>query len=88
MLESLAPAHRTRPTQQQPRHGSYYIMKDTSEAHNKSSIKHCTCPGSEPGKIIADPRAHEPGCRFRKIKTVDVHLPTKIDDGYQLGLAL
>ena len=60
----------------------------TARANNSNTnINYCNCPGNEPGKIKA-PSEHLPKCRFRKAKTVDVHLSTKIDDGYSLGLPL
>ncbi len=50
-----------------------------------NNIRYCEYPGSEPGKIIADPQAHLQNCRFRHIKTTDIYVPTKIKDGYSLG---
>ncbi|HEY7079592.1 MAG TPA: hypothetical protein VH500_07825 [Nitrososphaeraceae archaeon] len=51
-----------------------------------NNIRYCRCPGSEPGKINADPTAHLSNCRFRKSKTIDIPPPSKIRDGYSLGV--
>ena len=52
-----------------------------------TNINYCSCPGSEPGKI-GPPSSHLQSCKHSKTKTVDVHLPTKIRDGYGLGVSI
>jgi hypothetical protein len=54
----------------------------------------CNCPESEPGKVSADIRAHQPGCHIRgKLKTgrytVNTSVtPQKFNDGCNLGVVL
>jgi hypothetical protein len=56
--------------------------------------KYCDCPGSKEGRIIVDPKAHLPNCRFRrKISSnrycVDTSVtPADFKDGYGLGVAI
>jgi hypothetical protein len=56
-----------------------------------TDLNYCSCKGAEIGKINIDPTAHQPGCRFyhkKKVKTTDLTIPSKILDGYSLGVAL
>ncbi|HEY7108288.1 MAG TPA: hypothetical protein VH415_02555 [Nitrososphaeraceae archaeon] len=53
-----------------------------------NNIRYCYCPGSEPGKVKADPAAHLSNCRFRKNKIINISTPSKISDGYSLGVPI
>lgn len=65
------------------------VFKDVGKV---SPIKLCDCPGSQPRKIIADIRAHLPGCCFRKrssrYTTKTLAIPNNILDGWSLGIVL
>ena len=56
--------------------------------------KICNCPNSEPGKVVADIAAYEPGCHIRKrlltgrYKVSTCVTPGKITDGYSLGIVI
>jgi hypothetical protein len=65
------------------------VFKDVAKAN---TAKLCKCPGSQPGKIIADIGAHLRGCRFRKrssqYATKTSVIPSKIIDGNSLAVAI
>ena len=65
------------------------VFKDVAKAN---TAKLCKCPGSQPGKIIADIGAHLRGCRFRKrslrYTTKTLAIPNKILDGCSLGVVV
>jgi hypothetical protein len=67
---------------------------EVNDVARVNAHKLCNCPGSEPGKIIADIGAHKHGCHIRRRLqtgryTINISVtPKKISDGYGLGLVL